>query len=688
MNSLQLNAFLDGVRALVQHSDSTLVGLDEVTECGRALLETPTTESIAAARAELDSASRILQRRGLPIGALVALGEELSASLLAEVAAEARRDVREYSHSLGERMLAELMHQPSAPSELAARLGVEISQISRAARVLRDDGRLHVEQAPGDRRRRIYRATRQGAASGRRWSWKAFVERLPALRVDDVASDLLPGRVGDGLSRAGMASVCAAFQQDLESGRYAPTPAHEVEIPKASGGVRPAAALRFADRLAYAALVERCRAGIEASLVPQNAVLWPRGFKSDKEWVKLEGFVGESDQPHVLSVDIQSFYDSIRHDVLGDALGRAGCDHVVVSALQDWLGEITGGRRQGLPQGLAASDPLATAVLAPLDHALASAGVRYMRHGDDLRVLGSHEAVRDAERLVREVLRSLELPINDDKTRVLRHDTYMLRRTEISRAVREYLEAGDLIERNSAIFTLLDALGADEELSWSWYHDTLSVGEVLSSLGSSLEPSDTPALMIILQAAVAAEEAAEQWEAHRRDQPGTFLMRAGISLLAAAGAAGPADELQASIVARPEYADVLSTYIEATAPKNPTAVAGLLQRIEATGVTYDAQWLRLYAALGDAGGSGEFDELAQVHLASAHHSWIRRLRAARFMAYRGQLDVAYLPEISEQAPPALRDDVLDIMSHTAPRRIEEFTREEGATAAALVAAAA
>ena len=194
--------------------------------------------------------------------------------------------------------------------------------------------------------------------------------------------------------------------------------------------------------------------------------------------------------------------------------------------------------------------------------------------------------------------------------------------------------------------------------------------------------------MLVLQAVAEAEEAATQWRTRGRDQPETFLMTAGISLLAAAGAAGTADELRAPIVARPEYADVLSTYIEATAPVNPTAVAGLLQRIEASGVTYDAQWLRLYSALGDAGETGAFDELAQAHLASADQSWIRRLRAARFMAYRGRLDGACLPRISEQAPPALRDDVLDIEWHTAPRPTHELARKEGATAAALVAAAA
>lgn len=688
MSDDQLTAFLDGVRALVQQSDTALVGLDEVEACGRALLENPSTETIAAARAELDSAIRILRRHGLPVESLAALDDDFGTSLLAEATIEARRDAREYSYSLGERILEELRNQPSSPSELAAKFKVEISQISRAARALRDDGRIHVESVSGDGRRRRYEAVLQQSGAGRRWNWRAFVERLPTLRADDVFSDLLPGRVGDDLSNEGMARVCAAFRQDLETGHYAPTPAHEVDIPKSSGGMRPAAALRFTDRLAYAALVERCRPEIEASLAPRSTVPWPRGTKGDMQWVNLERFVKESDQSHVLSVDIQSFYESIRHDILADTLSRAGCDHVVVSALEEWLGKITDGRRQGLPQGLAASDPLATAVLTPLDHALTTAGFCFVRHGDDLRVLGSHEEVQESVRLVREVLRTLELTINDDKTRTLQLDTYTRHRTKISTALRKHLEAKDLAEHRSTILKLLDALGANEELLWSWYHETLSVANVLSSLRPLLEPADTPALMAVLRHVAKTEKAAALRAAHRRGQPEAFLMRTWISLLAAEGDAETADELQESIVALPEYADVLSNYVKATAPVDPHAIAGLLQRIEDTGITYDAQWLHLYAALGDAGKTGEFDELAQTHFESSHYDWIRRVRAARFMASRGKLDPEYLHSVSEQVHPALCDDVLDIALRAEPRLYEELSREEGATAKALIAAAA
>lgn len=696
MNGALLDAFLSEMRAALEglaavDDGSAGASFADAVAHGRALLEDPAAETLTAAAAELASSVRILQRRGLPVDELVSLGDELQAALLATVTSETRREAREYAHSVGERMLVELEQQTASPTELAARLGVDISQISRAARVLRDGGLIEVDQATSDRRRRSYRVVRGGSAIRRRWSWQIFAERLPTLCADDVYSDLLPGRVGDHLSTASMTTVCAAFRDDLFSGRYVPTPAHEAEIPKTSGGFRPAAALRFADRLVYAVLVERCRPEIEASLVSEREVLWPRGLRRDKQWVALEGFVNQSDATHVLAVDIQSFYDSIGHDVLTDALARADCDETVVSALGEWLGTVMGDRKRGLPQGLIASDPLATAVLAPLDAALRSAGFRFVRHGDDLRVLGSFSDVADAARLIRKELRSLELTINDDKTRMLRHATYMGRRSEVSAAVREYLDASDHVERHSTIFQLLDALGASDELSWGWYHETLSVSDVMESIGAPWDPSDTTALVILLKEVAAAEEASarfEQWWKGIRAQSNTVLMRAGISLLSVAGAAEPATELEAAVVARPEYADALSTYIETAAPSNPSAVAGLLQRIEESGVTSSAQWLRFYDALGSAGESGEFDDLAQTHLRSADGGWMRRLRAARFMAHRGKLDADYISEISTEAPTALRDDVLDLTRHVSPFSFSDVAKHEGATTAALLAATA
>lgn len=684
MPRAQLDDFLAGVQALVDGGDGA-----DVVALGEALVNDATPEVLASARAELESAVRILDRRAEDVADLVELGERFTARLLGTVRGEAQRDAREYSYSLGERILHELHDGPSAPTELADRLDVELSQISRASRALQDDGRLVVERDAGDGRRRVYRAAAVGAGARNRRRWQVFIERLPTLRASDIVSDMLPHRVGDDLNRAAMAQVCGAFGADVASGRYQPTQSHEIDIPKPAGGQRPAAALRFADRLAYAALVERCRSEIEASLVSDRAVLWPRGKQSEKQWVKFEGFVANSGTTHVLSVDVQSFYDSIRHDLLHESLTRAGCDSQAVAALTEWLGEVMG-RRSGLPQGLGASDPLASAVLSPLDRALVREGMRFVRHGDDLRVVGTYAELSDTQRLVRDELRELGLVMNDDKTRVLRRDTYVERRSEIASGVQEYLTADDRHARDSAIYRLLSAFEADDELSWSWYHGSLGVSEALDLAGPGFEPSDADALTILLSEAASSEEAtiALQQTIHRhRSAETTLLVQACISLLATAEPAVPAIDVEASLVARPEYADVLSSYVEQIAPRHPAQVARLLQQIEATGVTYDAQWLRLYRALDDV-KSGDFDDLAAIHLDSPNQSWIRRLQAARFMARRARLDSSHLTELYEHAPAALRDDVLEVVATSAPTSVSPLLTSEGAVVAALLDVAA
>ena len=222
-------------------------------------------------------------------------------------------------------------------------------------------------------------------------------------------------------------------------------------------------------------------------------------------------------------------------------------------------------------------------------------------------------------------------------------------------------------------------------------HGNLSVSEVIRAAEPTFEPSDARALVILLNEAAAAEEATTRLRQRigpgRRSAEATLLVQAGISLLAAAGPAAPVIDLEASVVARPEYADVLSTYVEQAAPRQPAQVARLLQQIEATGVTYDAQWLRLYRAIDEV-ASSDFDDLAATHLDSPNQRWIRRLPAARFMARRGRLDSRHLPELCDDAPSALRDDVLDVVAASSPESLSSLLSGEGAAVAALLDVAA
>lgn len=136
----RLDKFLAGVRALVDGGDA-----HPVVEMGEELLEDSTAGWLATARGQLESAVRILGRRGEDTTELVRLGERFGDQLLAKVTERSRREGRRYARNLAERILHQLQEGPLARAELADRLDESLSEISRAERVLRDDGRVVLE---------------------------------------------------------------------------------------------------------------------------------------------------------------------------------------------------------------------------------------------------------------------------------------------------------------------------------------------------------------------------------------------------------------------------------------------------------------------------------------------------------------------------------------------------------------
>ena len=648
------------------------------------LLRDGSTETAAAVGSVLERAALRIGRDGGDASFLEPLRDRVALELTERVRRDAEVSDRSIEQSLGMKMLEALAERDCSPSELARLLDVDLTQISRAGRILAVSGEMVIEVDRRDRRRRLYRAKSRIS----RYVFRDVVtSALSVVRIADVVSDLLPDRFGDHLTARHFDAVAAAACTDIDTASYQPTPVHRLDVPKAGGGERPAAALRYVDRLVYAALSEGCRPQIEAALGSTDQVLWPRGEFTEKRWVQLEGFVASIDTPYVLAVDIASFYESIRHQVLADQLLRVGCARKVVDALRSWLGVVTG-KDRGLPQGLRASDRLASIVLSPVDAELREAGLPFVRHGDDLRVaVPTLGAAREVKSLVRARLQALDLLVNDDKTRWLRQETYMEHRTDVAKAVEKYLESRDEFDRDLAIYDLLEALGTEEELMWDWYHSDLGVPEVISRVGANLKAGDEQGLLVLLDAVVEEERRHKGGTpAHRADQSYTFLLQAGVRLLAVSGGSEWAARLPSWLGARPEYVDALSMYVESVARTDPMAIAVMLTRIEDTHMTYDAQWLRLYAALGDQGRNGEFDALARSHLHGVQRDWTLRLRAARFMAERGGRMAPSLERSLDEAPDALRDDVLSLVKLADPARLPGLLNSENETAKALMAA--
>lgn len=308
-------------------------------------------------------------------------------------------------------------------SDIAEELGLGLPQVSRALRELVDRGLVtRAKNESLDGRARYYRLS--PAAVRRVAPFVVVGDAIDQATLDTglFRNDMLPLGPSDRIALETFRAFKDQLVSSVASGRYRPAPAELFPVAKDGDTSRPAALLRLPDRVVYTAIVSSLAPAIRDSV--RSQVVWPRGDFASSRWNEFEASPLADAPSFVVVADIASFYDTVDHASLGDAMRECGADPSTTDVLTTFL-ETVMRRPVGLPQGLPASDPLATAALAPVDHALESAGIRYYRHGDDFRfpVKDRHEARRVIGELS-EALRDQRLHLNTYKTHAVHAEEY------------------------------------------------------------------------------------------------------------------------------------------------------------------------------------------------------------------------------------------------------------------------
>jgi len=176
-------------------------------------------------------------------------------------------------------------------------------------------------------------------------------------------------------------------------------------------------------------LEEAIRPLFEAALEPllSDAVhSWRPGRST---WTAARAFQAAlaRGEAHVLGCDVASYFESIDRDLLRAALETLLPAHAdVVHALASADLRLDGKRvvtERGIPLGRPLSPLLANAYLLPVDAALGTLPVTYLRYGDDLLIaVPSAHALAEAEERLRDALAELGLGLRAEKTRRHRYD--------------------------------------------------------------------------------------------------------------------------------------------------------------------------------------------------------------------------------------------------------------------------
>lgn len=496
---------------------------------------------------------------------------------------------------------------------------------------------------------------------------KAIVKRLDLLEALKLieSNDLLPPREDDKVSgEVGKRFVEYLYKQ-IDENRYEPDTASFVQVPKPGLTSRPATLLTLTDRVVYESVVALFRPRLAKFLLDPEVVFWPRENYCNKRWEDFEQAPLRAQKPYVVHADVSGFYESIDHIQLEDDLVLATGERDVAHSLQQFLTRVMGTRR-GVPQGLLPSDTLATTYLQQVDAAMLRDGFDYWRHGDDIRVaVETISRAREAIAVIEEELRRRGLLLNSSKVYIQGRDKY-----------EETLQAGDktIEEIRSRLFeTNIEKVESDEDEllaamkraqlddQWGWnlfYHQTISVSEVIEQIRGHLEPSDIAvsehAFAMAVRRAPGTDDALPKELFH-------FIISRSLIKLAAARSFAALPHA-ASVMARfPEKTEIMCQYLKSVIKIKPQDVVREVESlIRSTLFTTPWQQAWLFRTLESAinYASPETLEIISKIASSPSAHWLARVEAMKVLASGNRLERELLSSSWSLAPRQYRCDLL------------------------------